>query len=151
MKTLIEGAIAGALATIPMTIVMESLHERIPGEPARPLPPREITENAALKAHARDELTERDMQNLTLAGHFGYGALCGAVFGLIAPKHPAAACAAGVAFGVGVWAGSYAGWLPAARLHHHARFDPAARNGLMISAHAVWGAAAGLVLARRSG
>jgi hypothetical protein len=140
------GAAAGAAATVPMTIVMETLHARLPGEPPRPLPPREIAEGVAVKAGARRELDERQMQQLTLAGHFGYGAVCGAAFGVIAPRSVPAAIAAGMAFGLGVWAGSYLGWLPAVGVRQSATEDPAARSGLMIAAHLTWGAVAGAIV-----
>jgi hypothetical protein len=144
---LLVGAVAGAAATVPMTMVMEHLHERLPGEPARPLPPREIADNVAAKAGVSHELNEREQQQLTLAGHFAYGAACGALFGIVAPRHPANALMSGVMFGLAVWAGSYLGWLPAAGFHHHARLDPPARNALMIAAHVVYGGATGAIVA----
>jgi hypothetical protein len=147
MKTLLSGALAGAAATVPMTIVMETLHEILPGEPARPLPPREVTESMAAKAGVADRLDEPEMQTLTLGAHVGYGAACGAVLGLVVPRNTAAAVGVGMLFGLGVWAGSYMGWLPALNVRHDARDDPPARTGLMIAAHLVWGAAAGFELA----
>lgn len=147
MNRLLLGAAAGAAATVPMTMVMEKLHELLPGEPARPLPPREITESVAEKAGVAEEMAESDLEDLTLGAHFAYGAACGAALALIAPKKPAAAVGVGMLFGLGVWAGSYLGWLPALQVRHHARYDPPARNGLMIAAHIVWGAAAGLEIA----
>jgi hypothetical protein len=146
MNAMLVGAAAGVAATVPMTIVMETLHERLAGEPPRPLPPREVTEGFAVKAGAHRELDERDMQQLTLAAHFGYGAACGAAFGAIAPRNVPGAIAAGMAFGLGVWAGSYLGWLPAMGVRQSAMQDPPARSGLMIAAHVVWGAAAGALV-----
>lgn len=143
MKRLLIGAAAGAAATVPMTMVMETLHRTLDGEPPRPLPPREVTEGVAAQAGVDHLLDERDKQQLTLAAHVGYGAACGALFGLVAPRNPAGAIAAGVAYGLGVWAGSYLGWLPALDVRHHARHDPPARNGLMIAAHVVYGATLG--------
>ena len=151
MKRLLQGAAAGAAATVPMTMVMEKLHEALPGEPARPLPPREITESIAAKAGLDDEIPETQMEDLTLAAHFGYGAACGALLGLVAPKHPAGAIAIGMLFGLGVWAGSYKGWLPALNVRHDAKHDPPARTGLMVTAHLVWGAAAGMYLSSERG
>jgi uncharacterized membrane protein YagU involved in acid resistance len=147
MNSMLIGAAAGAAATLPMTMVMETLHERLPGEPARPLPPREIVEGMAAKAGAEDDLGERDKQKLTLAGHFGYGAACGALFGLVAPRGSGTALASGVVFGLTVWAASYLEWLPAAGVRHHPRHDPPARNALMIAAHVVYGAATGAFVA----
>ena len=141
------GAAAGAAATIPMTMVMETLHERLDGEPPRPLPPREVAEGLAVQADVHRELDEHEMQALTLAAHFGYGAGCGALFGIVAPRHPAAAVASGIVFGLAVWAGSYIGWLPALGVRHHAKHDPPARSGLMIAAHVVYGATTGALTA----
>jgi uncharacterized membrane protein YagU involved in acid resistance len=146
MKRVLLGAAAGTVATVPMTMVMETLHERTPGEPARPMPPREVTEGLTHKAGVRHEVGERDMQDLTLVAHFGYGAAVGAAFGLIAPRSPAGAIASGMLFGLTVWVGSYLGWLPAFGVRHAATEDPPARSGIMIAAHLVWGAAAGAVV-----
>lgn len=151
MRGIMKGAAAGAAATVPMTIVMEKLHEMLPSEPARPLPPREVVEALAEKAGVAHDMDETAMANVTLGAHVGYGALCGALFGLIAPKHPGTAIAAGMLFGLGVWAGSYLGFLPALDLRHDAREDPPVRNGLMIASHLVWGAATGYELASPRG
>jgi hypothetical protein len=152
MNGMFVGAAAGAAATLPMTIVMETLHEHLPGEAPRPLPPREITENVAAKTGVHGELQEHEMQKLTLAGHFGYGAACGALFGLVAPRDASAAVASGAAFGMAVWVASYLGWLPASGVRHHPTQDPPARTGLMIAAHLVYGVATGafVAAARRS-
>jgi hypothetical protein len=146
MNGMLIGAAAGVAATVPMTFVMETLHERLDGEPARPLPPREVTEGMAARAGVHHELSEQDKQDLTLAAHFAYGASCGAVFGLVAPRSAPLAIATGMAFGLGVWAGSYLGWLPAMGVRHHARHDPVERSGLMIAAHVVWGGVAGAII-----
>lgn len=145
MIRLLVGAAAGVAATFPMTLTMEALHELVPGEPARPLPPREVVEGMTANAGVNHQLHEDEKQDLTLAAHFGYGAACGALLALIAPRGPAAV-PAGIAFGLGVWASSYLGVLPALGIRHHAKHDPAARSGLMITAHMVWGAAAGAIV-----
>jgi hypothetical protein len=150
MNGMLVGAAAGVAATVPMTIVMETLHERLPGEPPRPLPPREVVEGFAVKAGVHRELDERDLQQLTLAAHFGYGAACGAVFGMVAPRKASTAILAGTMFGLGVWAGSYLGWLPALGVRQSATEDPRARSGLMVAAHMVWGAATGAIVGSTS-
>jgi hypothetical protein len=147
MNRVLAGAVAGALATIPMTVFWEVMHERLPGEPPRPLPPREVAEGLAVKAGVRGDLSERNMQDLSLALHFGYGTATGALFGALAPRQPAAAVAAGMLFGLGVWAGSYLGWLPKFGVRQPIDYDPVTRTKLMISSHLVWGASAGLLTA----
>jgi uncharacterized membrane protein YagU involved in acid resistance len=146
MHKAITGAVAGAAATVPMTIFWEVLHARLPGEPPRPLPPREVAEGLAVKAGISRELSETQMQRLAMALHFGYGTVTGALFGTVAPRRPAAAVGAGMLFGLGVWTASYLGWLPASGIRHSPRWDPPTRTRLLVASHLVWGAAAGLIV-----
>jgi uncharacterized membrane protein YagU involved in acid resistance len=146
MRNVLAGAAAGVAATVPMTMVMETLHERLQGEVPRPLPPREIAEGLAVKFGVRRDLSERDMQNLTLALHVGYAALTGAIFSTMVPSRRGVGAAAGALFGLGVWATSYLGWLPMSGVRQPITYDPVARTGLMIAAHLAWGAAAGGIL-----
>ena len=149
MNDVLVGAAAGTLATVPMTIFWETLHERLPGEPPRPLPPREVAEALAVKAGISRQLTETQVQWLSLALHFGYGALTGAVFGVMAPRRIAEGVGAGMLFGLGVWTTSYLGWMPATGVRQSPRYDLPARTALIVASHLVWGAAAGLVLGMR--
>jgi uncharacterized membrane protein YagU involved in acid resistance len=146
MYNALMGAAAGTIATVPMTMFWEAMHDRLPGEPPRPLPPREVAEALAVKAGVSRQLSETDMQWLSLAAHFGYGAFTGAIFGMLAPRRPASAMGAGMVFGLGVWTTSYLGWLPATGVRHSPRYDVPARTALIIASHLVWGAAAGLIL-----
>src|SRR5688572_33388251 len=132
MNKMLIGAAAGTAAAVPMTAYWEFMHARLPGEPPRPLPPREIVEALAVKAGVSRELSERDVQNLTLAAHFGYAAATGALFGLLAPRGSSATVAAGAAFGLGVWATSYLGWLPAAGVRQPVTYDPVDRTRLVL-------------------
>jgi uncharacterized membrane protein YagU involved in acid resistance len=65
---------------------------------------------------------------------------------LVAAVAPRPSLAAGAAAGVTIWAGSYLGWIPAVGLLTPATEHPARRNGMMIAAHLVWGAALALTL-----
>jgi hypothetical protein len=132
-----------------MTIFWEAMHARLPGEPPRPLPPREVAEALAVKAGVNRELTEPQIEALAMALHVGYGALTGALLGLLAPRRPLPAVAAGALFGLGVWTVSYLGWLPATGTRHSPRWDPPARTGLIVASHLVWGAVAGGLLRKK--
>jgi uncharacterized membrane protein YagU involved in acid resistance len=147
MNRVLVGAIAGALATVPMTVFWETMHPRLAGEPPRPLPPREVAEGLAVKAGIHRDLSERDFQDAALLLHFAYGTVTGAMFGLLAPKRPAAGLATGMLFGVGVWAGSYLGWLPAFGVRQPIEYDPPTRTRLLIASHLVWGGSTGLIAA----
>jgi uncharacterized membrane protein YagU involved in acid resistance len=122
------GILAGVAATMAMTATMRRLHTILPDDERYPLPPREIVDNSVAAA---DEHAARCK---TLLAHFGFGGLTGALFALLP-----AIRGGGVAYGLGVWALSYFGWIPAARILTPAHRHPFRRNLLMIAAHIVWG------------
>jgi hypothetical protein len=140
MDRMFYGALAGTAATLVMTAVMHRLHGRLPEADRYPLPPREIVGAAA--GEAPDATRRPPRAAVTLAAHFAYGALTGAVFAL--GRHRGAG--AGAAWGLVVWAGSYLGWIPAARLLTPATRHPRRRNALMLATHGVWGAALAIAL-----
>jgi uncharacterized membrane protein YagU involved in acid resistance len=146
-RELLAGSVAGLAATVPMTAVMELLHRPLPPGQRRPLPPRRVTMRAADAVGVADDLSEPERVGLTTAAHFGFGAAAGSVYGLLAPRDPVPA-AAGVAYGLAVWAGSYMGWLPAMGLHPHPADEPAGRVAATVAAHVVWGAVLGVLTAR---
>jgi uncharacterized membrane protein YagU involved in acid resistance len=122
------GILAGVAATMAMTATMRRLHTILPDDERYPLPPREIVDNSVA---ATDEHGARSK---TLLAHFGFGALTGALFALLPTTR-----GGGLAYGLGVWALSYFGWIPAARILTPAHRHPFRRNLLMIGAHIVWG------------
>jgi putative membrane protein len=145
----LDGAVAGFTATIPMTVVMLTLHRRgLPERQRYSLPPRRITMRAAGKARVRHWMDESDRTAATYAAHFGYGTATGAVYGALAPAVPGNALVKGTSYGLIVWALSYLGLLPLLDLHRPATREPAERNALMILAHVVWGAALGALTDR---
>ena len=145
MHRQLAGPISGFAATFPMSAVMVAIHKALPARDQDPLPPRQITENAAAQAGVNDKLDDGDRKAATIAAHFGYGAVVGAGYAPMAGKsglHPAAE---GALYGLAVWGGSYLGLMPATGLYRSATEEPATRNAMMITAHIVWGAALGLV------
>ncbi len=133
---LLIGGIAGLVGTMAMTSAMRRLHVKLPPEERYPLTPREIIDQAAAQADL--EITSEGAKDLTIAGHFAYGAACGA---LLAASNPHVSARSGAAAGVGVWLMSYLGWIPAADILKPATDHPPRRNALMIGVHLVWGAA----------
>ena len=147
MRRLLLGAFVGFAATVPMTLAMVAMHRRLPRRERYPLPPRKVAMEFIESAGAETEqLDESETAGLTLASHFAYGAAVGAVYAPLAHRLKVAPVVSGVGFGLCVWAGSYLGWLPAAGLISPATEHPARRNALMITAHVVWGAAAGALV-----
>jgi uncharacterized membrane protein YagU involved in acid resistance len=147
----IAGAVAGLVATVPMTGVMLAGHAELPWHQEYPLPPRRITERVASLVGIHREMKKNDVMTPgTYVSHFGYGTTVGAIYGAIAPQVSARPAVKGIAYGLMVWSVSYLGLLPAAGLHRPATREPSERNLLMIAAHIVWGAALGLVHDRLS-
>lgn len=138
------GALAGIFGTIFHTAVTWALHPRLPRARHRPAPPVEITARIAERADLDTAKTGPGLLIASGALHFGYGAATGALYPLVADRMRAPPAVTGIAFGLGVWAASYLGWIPAARLLAPATRQPAERNTTMILAHIAWGAALGL-------
>lgn len=128
MSRIMDGALAGLTATMPMTTAMSRLHKLLPPSERYPLPPREISAS----------LPDPGLRPVSaaLGYHFLYGAIAGS---LLAVARPNASLPTGAAFGLAVWAASYMGWIPAARILKPANNHPARRNTLMLAAHLVWG------------
>jgi|SRR5262245_10450953 len=147
----LAGAAAGLAATGPMTMFMEGARALLPPHEQYPLPPRRITERAAKTVDAHDDMNEPQKEAATAVAHFGYGAAAGAVYGAVSPLMPFGPICDGVAYGLGVWAGSYLGLMPALGLHPAATREQVGRNALMIGAHIVWGAALGILTDRLAG
>lgn len=123
------GALAGLVATFAMTAAMAAMQRR--GRDQTALPPSLLLRSTRLARTA-----ERHPALVT-AAHFAFGAAAGSLFaGLTTRRGPAV----GIGWGLLVWAGSYAGWVPATGMTPPATRQSAERNLLMILAHVVWGA-----------
>ena len=145
---LIAGALAGFVATAPMTAAMEAMHRRLPAAERYPLPPSEITEQIEAAAGARRRIDEPEHVAASLVTHFAVGTAAGGLYGPLAAGLRPNPLLGGVAFGLAVWATGYLGVLPALDLLRPATEHPPRRNALMITAHVVWGATLGVLLNR---
>lgn len=149
MNKYLCGAIAGAAATVPMTLTMLWLNRKIPLHIREPLPPKQITVKVFKELgleEAVDERTERDI--VSLVNHFAYGTATGAIYAPLASAIDAPPVVKGVTFGLAVWALSYLGWLPALGILPSATEERGERNAVMIAAHVVWGGVLGIALSR---
>lgn len=143
------GAVAGTVATIPMSAVMWTAQQ---AGLIRHQPPEAITEAALDGAGIR--LPEQEEDKVTLANHLFFGAVAGTAYGGCHRALPptAARVPAGIAFGLAVWASAYQGWVPALHIMPPADKDRPGRPQSMAVAHVVFGAAlaVGVTRLRRS-
>ena len=139
-SALIDGGIGGAIATVAMSAVMIAGDRTgFMGEQ----PPTAITRFALGEAGVeRPSVAASRIAPFT---HLAFGALGGAVFGLLrrlVPGVPGGLL--GVGFGLAVWAVSYKGWIPALGILPPPEDDRPGRPVVMVVAHVVYG----LVLGR---
>lgn len=141
-SAVLKGAGAGAVATVAMSAVMLAAQKA--GLMGRQ-PPKRIT--AALTA-GTPSADGPALDALSVVSHLGFGAACGAVFAAAYARSPEPRPhpGAGIAFGLGVWAVSYAGWLPALGILPPPGRDRPGRQATMVSAHIVYGAALAALL-----
>ena len=143
LRKILQGAIAGFIATAPMSISMGIGWRLLPKREKYHLPPRLITEEITKQIGLEDQLKEKELVGLTIFNHFGYGALFGALYALFEKQFPGHSSLKGGLAGLALWAGSYLGWLPALGLLAPATQQPWRRNLLMIVAHVIWGVTVG--------
>jgi hypothetical protein len=126
--------VAGAVATVPMSVVMLAFRR-----PMGEQPPDAITKRAAHAVGAAP--TEEQADALAVVAHLGFGAATGALYALAPRVGPPVLRGVGTA--LGVWAVSYQGWVPALGILPKASEDRPARPAVMVAAHVVYGAVLG--------
>ena len=142
-RKLLKGALAGFIATAPMSISMILGWRLLPDREKYHLPPRLITEEIAERLGIENRIPEEGLIGLTILSHFGYGAVFGATYAVFEHRIPAHSSLKGAMAGVALWTGSYLGWLPAMGILTPATRHPWRRNLLMIVAHVIWGVTLG--------
>lgn len=144
IKRVLLGAAAGAIATVPRSAAIWGL--RAAGMYGRKAAPEAVTEGLTDKLIDVEQLPDRWMTLIKVAAHFGFGAGCGAAFGL-ATSIVRPPIAAGVLAGLAIWKASYDGWIPAMHLLPPER-DETGRQTALIVAHVMYGAALGATFDR---
>ena len=142
--TFVSAALAGTLATVPMSLFMLATHRFLPGEQRYALPPEVITEELSRRSRARLHWNKRVLVGSTLLSHFGYGAAMGALYTPLERTSFLPAPVRGTLFGLGVWASNYLGLLPLLHFRAAGHREPGHRNLMMILAHVVWGLVMGV-------
>ena len=146
MNRAVAGALSGLAATGPMTLFMIAAHKALPRDERQPLPPRDITMNAAGAAGVREDIEAAGRRTeSTLAAHFGFGTSAGLVYSGVAGASGLPPAAEGALYGLGVWASNYLGIMPALGLVRPATEEPAGRNAVMIAANVLWGTVAAVL------
>jgi uncharacterized membrane protein YagU involved in acid resistance len=145
MTNMLRGAAAGLLATLPMTIFMQTAWLGLPARELHPLPPRQITRKILRQTGLHSRVNQRNERILTWLLHFLFGAAAGSIYGIADQKMPGDAPVKGLLAGTTLWTGSYLGWIPLLGILPPATRHPWRMNILMIVAHLIWGTALGML------
>lgn len=141
VRSLVDGAVAGLIATGPMTAVMVLCKQMLPRQDQYSLPPEQIVEDLAEAGQVEELLAHPQKEPIVWSAHYGYGALMGLLYGALVQSGNQRSIQRGMAYGLGVWAANYLVALPAANMRAGAHGQSAARNAMMIVSHLAWGAA----------
>jgi hypothetical protein len=147
VKPAVRGAIWGLIATVPMSAVMV-VGQRLGWMAEQP--PEILTEEGLIRAGLLDGKSPETVRVFATANHLAFGAAGGAFYALLRWVAPIlAGVPMGIAFGLGIWAASYRGWIPAMNILPAEQHPGRCGTLVMIAAHAVYGATIG-ALSRRA-
>lgn len=140
------GGLAGAIATVPMSLLMLGALQR---GYLRELPPRLMSSVALGRAgkHDPDQIVE---DAVAAELHVDIGVVSGALFGVLTSRLqlPVHRVLQGTIFGLLVWAVAYVGVLPGLKVMPPPRRDNPGRPPVMILAHIVYGTTLGWLVNR---
>jgi uncharacterized membrane protein YagU involved in acid resistance len=143
-----RNALAGFIATVPMTLFMLGTQRFLPKGQQYELPPELLTKELAHRAHFRSHLSKQQIVALSLVSHFGYGASVGSLYCFLEKRPNFPAPVKGTLFGLLVWLVSYLGLAPLIGFAESGQTEPVRRNLMMIAAHVIWGSALGMTATR---
>lgn len=143
-----RNALAGFIATIPMTLFMLGTQRFLPKGQQYELPPELLTKELAHRAHFKSHLKKKQIVAMSLVSHFGYGASVGSLYCFLEKRPNFPAPVKGALFGLLVWLVSYLGLAPLLGFSESGQTEPVRRNLMMIAAHGIWGSALGIIATR---
>jgi putative membrane protein len=147
LQAMSQAALAGTVATVPMTIFMLATQRFLPEDHRYHLPPEILTREFSQRANLNWHHSKPRLLGTTLLSHLGYGAAMGVIYTPLEEKAIIPPPWQGTLFGLSVWAVSYIGLLPLTGFSPTAHREPLLRNLMMMAAHVVWGAGLGVTTA----
>jgi hypothetical protein len=141
-----RAALAGLLAILPTTLLLERLQQRLlPAHERYPVPPAGEIASALADKVGLGRSKSRPPA-FTDVSQIGYGTATGTLYAALEPRLPFPAWLSGMAYGFLVWVGSQRGWLPAFGLLPPATRPPRRQTMLLMVTHLIWGALTGVLV-----
>jgi len=97
-----SGALAGMIATLPMTVFMLLMGRVLPKWQHYELPPEALTDEQAERAGVKEHMEKPERVTVALIAHVGYGAAMGTAYPLSAKNVSFPSIFKGIVFGLGV-------------------------------------------------
>jgi uncharacterized membrane protein YagU involved in acid resistance len=136
------GGLAGAVATVAMSAWQAA--GQLTGRYGEQ-PPKRLVRAAARKLGRPVRRHDPVTWPLTVVAHLGFGAASGTLYAMVLPR---STVVRGTAFGLVVWAASYAGWMPAVGLLPPPHRDNPRRAWTMLIGHVIYGSVLGALVTR---
>lgn len=137
-----RGAWAGMAGTAMMTLMMKGVGPKVMPRDMRPseFAPQRFVEWAEREAGEPNALSGTGTKIAAYGTHFAYGSGSGAVYGLLREQRGGLpAPLAGMLFGIGLWAFSFEGWMPALGVREATTEKPPKKWPAPIMGHLVYG------------
>lgn len=144
VREAVLGSARGLVATAAMSVPMLAAGRA--GIMGRQ-PPKRITDKA-MDSTGLDHAGESERDTAGTAAHLAFGAGNGVLFSVLRARlrPPGPSVVHGLSYGLGVWAASYKGWVPALGVLPPPEQDRPGRQRVIFLAHLVYGAVLGLLV-----
>jgi hypothetical protein len=136
----LRAACSGFVATAPMTAAMFAVQRLLPRRSQEKLEPRQVSDAIVDRVAPGVSPDDEQRRGMAVVAHFAYGTAMGAAFPAV-ERVLKPLPARGPLYGLGLFALSYAGWLPALQILPPPTQRTPGRNTLLVISHLVWGAA----------
>lgn len=141
-----RAALAGLLAILPTTLLLEKVQQRfLPAHERYPVPPAGEIANALVDKVGLGR-SKNHTPAFTDVSQLGYGTATGTIYATIEPRLLVPAWLSGMFYGLLVWAGSSRGLLPAFGLLPPVAPQSRRQSFLMMFTHLIWGALTGVLV-----
>jgi pimeloyl-ACP methyl ester carboxylesterase/uncharacterized membrane protein YagU involved in acid resistance len=146
-NSILAGALAGMTGGLVMMMMRKRMVPKIMPQPMQPdeFVPQEVIKWTETQVGHPQALSDGQEMKAAAGAHLGYSALMGTLYGLARPlMQTVPTPLAGAAFGLGVWALSFEGWMPALGIIERTTDKPAQKWLVPIMGHMVYGAVTAL-------
>jgi hypothetical protein len=141
IQRIATSAAAGLASTVMMSAWMLA-GQRVTSHGEQP--PKRIVRGVGERAGVTSQRRGAGTLFATAVAHAGFGAGCGALYGMVIRRSNVLR---GAVFGLGIWAISYAGWVPALELLPPPHTDTPGRAWTILTAHGIYGGFLGALVA----